>query len=337
MNKRYRIALLLIILILGGLFLFFYKVRDIDFSSDFYTRFFMRNLTWQTDFRTSVPYKKGDIVEYTWIFSGNSPRNIAFDIFPLKNFLDIERIEFDDREIQEKDLGNIHIRDSSLLKITGKAKNTSTDNAVIQPKITTTEETDREDKSIEEKEKLVSIPQTEPTDITLDITGYNSNINNLVTLRGKNLDSIEFVNIGEKRIRPVYSSGALFVQIDRDTFQSGEYFVFFTLKNGKILTSEHRLSFEYSSSAINIANITPKTIQNNEDRFVVIQGNGFDKIVSIQLSNNLVLKNAEFNIINNQVAGVKIPKGLPSGEYYFNIMDTVTIYELKNMKFTITN
>ncbi len=59
--------------------------------------------------------------------------------------------------------------------------------------------------------------------------------------------------------------------------------------------------------------------------------------MSIQLSNNLILKNAEFNIINKQVAGVKIPKGLPAGEYYFNIMDTATIYEIKNMKFTITN
>lgn len=109
----------------------------------------------------------------------------------------------------------------------------------------------------------------------------------------------------------MYSSGILFVRLDRDTFTSGEYFVFFTLKNGKILTSEYRLSFEHSNSAINIANITPGAVPNDEDRFIVIQGNGFNKIVSIQLSNNLILKNAEFDIINDRVAGVKIPKGLP--------------------------
>ena len=177
----------------------------------------------------------------------------------------------------------------------------------------------------------------EPAYITINETKYNSNINNLLSFRGENMDSIEFVNIGEKRIRPVYSTGTLFVQVDRDTFSTGEYFVFFTLKNGRILTSEIRLSFEHSATPINIANITPSTIRNDEDTFVVIQGNGFDKIVSVQLSNNLILKNAEFNIINDRVAGIKIPKNLPPGEYYFNIMDTVTIYELKNMKFTITN
>lgn len=182
----------------------------------------------------------------------------------------------------------------------------------------------------------IQIPGTDPTDITIAATHYNSNINNLVTIRGNNLDTIEFMNIGEKRIRPIYSTGTLFVRIDRDTFASGEYFVFFTLKNGKILTSEYRLSFEHADSAINIANITPRLVRNNEDRFVVIQGNGFDKIISIQLSNNLILKNAEFQIINKQVAGVKIPKDLPPGEYYFNIMDTTAIYDLKNMRFTIT-
>lgn len=335
MSKQYRILLLILILMLWGLFLFFYKVRDFDFGSHFETKFFMRNLTWQTDFRTSVPYKKGDNIEYTLVLSWDSPRNIAVDLSSIKNSIDIERIELDDTEIQEKDLISIHTKDSSLLKITGKAKNTSTTDLVIPPKVTITREIVKKE---EIKEKIpTQVTLLEPTDIVINQINYNSNINNLVALHGKDLDSIEFVNIWEKRIRPVYSSGTLFIQIDHDAFSTGEYFVFFTLKNGKILTSEYRLSFEYSPSAINISNISPQSIQNNEDRFIVIQWNGFDKIVSIQLSNNLILKNAEFNIINKQVAGVKIPKGLPIWEYYFNIMDTSSIYELKNMRFTITN
>ncbi|EKD29799.1 MAG: hypothetical protein ACD_78C00268G0002 [uncultured bacterium (gcode 4)] len=109
------------------------------------------------------------------------------------------------------------------------------------------------------------------------------------------------------------------------------------LKSGRILTRNEKITFEHSNARINIANITPRTIKNDAERFVVIQGNGFDKIVSIQLSNNLILKNAEFNIINAHVAGVRIPKELPPGEYYFNIMDTQSIYELRTMRFTITN
>lgn len=295
----------------------------------------MRNLSWQTDFRASVPYKKGDDIEYTWIFSGDSPRTIAFDLSAIKNAIDIERIELDDTEVQEKDLQNIHTKDSSLLKITGKAKNTSTSDAVVQPKIVIQEE--KAEKEEPKKEEVPQNPQTEPSGITIAEMKYNSNINNLITLQGKNLDSIEFVNIGEKSIRPVYASGTLFVQVDRDTFATGEYLVFFALRNGKILTSDYHLTFEHSSSPINIANITPRTIRNDRERFVVVQGNGFDKIMSIQLSNNLILKNAEFKIIGKQVAGIKIPKDLPPGEYYFNIMDTGSIYELKNMKFTVTN
>lgn len=235
---------------------------------------------------------------------------MAIDISSLKNFLDIEHIRLDDIEIQEKDLTDIHVTGTSLLKITGKAKNTSNADAIVQPKITTIPQEAIKNQEPKEQEPLKNL-QIEPTGMSMDTTKYNSNINNLITVHGKNLDSIEFVNIGEKRIRPVYSNGTLFIQADHDTFASGEYFVFFTLKNGKMLTSDYHLLFEHSNSAINIANITPRMIHNDEDRFVVIQGNGFDKIVSIQLSNNLILKNAEFQIINKQVAGVKIPKDLP--------------------------
>ena len=295
----------------------------------------MRNASWQTDFRHRVPYKKGDNLEYVLVFSGNFPRGIAINVSTIKNFLDIERMEWDEKEILEKDLSNLRTENSSLLKIIGKAKNTSTESGIPKPEVTVKEEIATEEKP--EIEKSVQIPQAEPIGSTVDATRYNSNINNLIVFRGENIESVEFVNIGEKRIRPAYASGTLFVQVDKDTFTTGGYFVFFTLKNGRIFPSDHRIFFEHSSSAINIANITPKTLRNSEESFIVIQGNGFDKIVSVQLSNNLILKNAEFKIINNRVAGVKIPKGLPPGEYYFNIMDTATIHELKNMRFTITN
>ena len=338
MNKHYRIILLILLLVIWGVFLVFYKIRDLDFSSGFVTKFFVRNLTWQTDFRESVPYKKGDEIEYSWIFTSDSWKDIDLDISTIKNTIDIEHILLDDKEIREADLKNLQTKDSSLLKITGKAKKTDNNNAapVVPIKLLETTKEAIKNETIK-TEDIVSPPETESQNIAITQTKYNSNINNLLTFRGQELGNVKFVNIGEKRIRPVYSSGSLYVQVEKDTFTTGDYFVFLTLKTGKILTPNIHLSFEYSSSPINIANITPKTIQNSEERFVVIQGNGFDKIVSIQLSNNLILKNAEFKIINNQVAWVKIPKDLPVGEYYFNIMDTHSIYELKNMSFSITH
>lgn len=297
----------------------------------------MRNISWQTDFRRNVPYKQGDEMEFSWLFSGDAPRNIALDIAHIKDSLDIEHIFLDDTEIQESDLGRIHVQDASLLKITGKARKQSTEDNFQEPKIVVTPDTNT-GKTTPIVAPIAATPLLqEPSNIEATETKYNSNINNLITFRGQSTESIEFVNIGEKRIQAVHASGALFVQVDRDTFSSGEYFVFFTLKNGKIITPDIRISFEHSDSLINIANITPKSLVNDADRFLVIQGNGFKKIISIQLNNNLILRNAEFQVISDQVAGVKIPKDLPPGEYYFNIMDTSSIYELKNMRFTITH
>ncbi len=101
----------------------------------------MRNLSWQTDFRASVPYKQGDDMEFSWLLSGDTPRSIAFDIESIKNSLDIEHIFLDDREIRESDLRSIRVQDTSLLKVIGKARKQSTEDARIEPKIISTPET----------------------------------------------------------------------------------------------------------------------------------------------------------------------------------------------------
>jgi len=168
-------------------------------------------------------------------------------------------------------------------------------------------------------------------------THYNSNIANLLTITGSGYENIEYINIGGASIRTIFSSGNVFIPIEKNLFSSGEYFLFFGLKNGQVIASNQKITFIHSEALINIANISPNILQNSEERYIVIQWNGFNKIISIQLSNNLILRNAEFKIINDQVAGVRIPKDLLPGTYYFNIMDTNSIYELKDMIFTIIN
>jgi hypothetical protein len=213
----------------------------------------------------------------------------------------LEKIELDDKKIQESELPNIHLLNPGILKITLKAKNTHTNEGAVRAKINIKKDTLQEKTKIEKLE-IDIMEKVEPLHPAIKNTHYNSNINNLLSFEGKGLKNIAFVGIGEKSLRPVYSSGNLFVQIDHDMFASGEYFVFFTLKNGKIITSEIKLTFNHSDFTINIANITPSVIRNINDNFLVIQGNGFDKIISVQLSNNLILKNAEFQVINDQVA-----------------------------------
>lgn len=129
-----------------------------------------------------------------------------------------------------------------------------------------------------------------------------------MTLAGKNLDAIDRVVVGEVSFQGSFQSGKFFYIIPKNTFGNGEYFVGLYLKNGQLVPTNIKLSFTYNSHPINIAAITPNIIKNDQDRFVVVQGNGFKKMISIQLSNNLIFKNALFTIVNDQVVSIKIPK-----------------------------
>ena len=111
----------------------------------------------------------------------------------------------------------------------------------------------------------------EPTHIILGTVNFNSNIANLLPITGDNLKSIAFVNIGGTGFKPVLGSGSLFVTIPRDTFATGDYFVLLQLTDGKIVSLNEKISFTHSDSRINIANITPGVIRNDQERFVVIQ------------------------------------------------------------------
>lgn len=104
------------------MFLWLFRISDIDTDETLKTSFLMRNLTWQTDFVKSIPYKKGDVLEYSAIFSTETDRTIGVSIEGLMKILDIERIEFNDRSIARSELNQLTIKESGILKVTGKAK-----------------------------------------------------------------------------------------------------------------------------------------------------------------------------------------------------------------------
>lgn len=164
----------------------------------------MRNLTWQTDFQKNIPFKKGDMIEYTEIYSSDTPRDLALDISSLKKLLDITQIELDGQIISEDTISNLHLKDTSSLKIIGKAKTTNTNDIDNIPTITTT--TLRTLKEEETIPNIENIPDTEPQNITLQEIQYNSNINNLISITGTNLARISLVNIGGVGFKPITGS-----------------------------------------------------------------------------------------------------------------------------------
>lgn len=85
-----------------------------------------------------------------------------------------------------------------------------------------------------------------------------------------------------------------------------------------------------------VSYVTPASVPNSRESYVTLQGRGFSKVVSIQLSNSLVIKNASFRAVDDAVAIVKIPAGIPPGEYAMNVMDVKGISSPRNAVIRIT-
>ena len=176
------------------------------------------------------------------------------------------------------------------------------------------------------------------SNIIINQNKFNSNISNLLEISWNNLELIKYVKIGEVKLNWVLRDWKYLVWIEKWVIKNNlEYNIILWLIDNIDLKTDIKISFIYSDSKINIANITPDKISNKEDTFLVLQWNWFKKIIQIQLSNNVIIKNTSFKVINDNVATIKINKWLETWEYFFNIMHTEGISELKSLKFEIIN
>lgn len=107
--------------------------------------------------------------------------------------------------------------------------------------------------------------------VNIGQTRFYSHMNNVLILSGQNLSSIDKVIIGEKSFSGISKDGKYYIQIDKNTFDSGDYFVGLYLKNGELVPLEQKLSFIFDASPINIIAITPSKISAKNDTYIVIQ------------------------------------------------------------------
>ncbi|EKE29756.1 MAG: hypothetical protein ACD_2C00105G0003 [uncultured bacterium (gcode 4)] len=309
---------------------FFYGRNDLwRITSDTY----MKNLSWETWMKRDVPYKKWDDLEFLWIYRWWDFL-AHIDIQDILKSMDISSISWNWTRISQGDLWSIMISSDTpgILKIEGKAKKWNDwwrlkADAQIISKIT---------KPTQEKEKDMVNPKIGiAKNISLKASSFHSNLNNLVEINWENLNSISFVMIWEKAFKPIYDTWKLFVKIDKNTFQNWDYFVLLQSADWKIIAANSRIHFDYSSWKMNIWNITPNVLDNNSEKYVIIQWNWFNKLISLQLSNNIILKNTQYQAINDNVLAVKIPKEINPGTYHFNLMDVSWIYEDSTKTLTI--
>lgn len=299
---------------------------------------FIKNTSTQTAYEKNTFYKKWDLLDFISFINFGNNKRIWLDLSWIKNNLDINDIYINDNKVDESKIDSLYLSWMTIVKVIWKAKTNNLDWNINQNNLIKVNILEEQNNEEETKEIVAPIKQwKEPSNIKLLNANFSSNINNLLQIKWKNLEEIGFVNIWWFSIKPQFDSWILLVSLDKDIFASWEYFLFFQLKNWTIIPTENKITFTHDQQRINIANLTPSIIRNNEDRFIVIQWNGFNKIISVQLNNNVILKNTSYNVINDNVAAIKIPRWLAEWTYYFNIMDIDKIYELKNNTFNITN
>lgn len=287
----------------------------------------IKNNSWNTPFLDTLPYKKNEELQLNIIFPWESKNKITLDLDKINKKINIKKIFIDEKEINKD---NIVIENWESIKIIWEA---------IWDGILKKEDLIDIIKNIEniKEEKKEEQKITWNIDIKFDKKVLNSNINNLIEITWSGKEFIKYVNIWEISLTPIHVNNKTFLTISKNTFNSWEYFTIVQLQNNELITLNEKIIFHYEQSKVNIANITPNYIKNDIDRNIVLQWNGFSKIISLQLNNNTILKNTSFQIINDNVITVLIPKDLDVWNYYFNIMTVDWINELKNNIFTINN
>ena len=178
---------------------------------------------------------------------------------------------------------------------------------------------------IEKEIELLENPDI--LDINISGLNYSSNNNNIIKINWGNFNDIEYVNIWEYKFKPQLIDWFLYILIEENNYLDWKYNINFILKNWDTLKYDKQINFSLSKSSLLVTDITPKLLRNDINRNIVLQWKWFSKIISIQLSNNIVLKDTSFKIINDKVMSILIPKDLNPWSYNLNILYTDWIYK----------
>lgn len=167
-----------------------------------------------------------------------------------------------------------------------------------------------------------STNQSSDNNIKISKTKFSSNINNIIKISWNNIEDIIEVKIWNYIYYPSIIEWLLYILVEQNTKLNWEYEVLLVFKDNSVQKLYTKLFFSYNSESLIVSDITPSKIKNDIDRNIILQWKWFSKVISIQLSNNIVLKDTYFNIINDNVLNIKIPKGLDKWIYGINIMNT---------------
>ena len=299
---------------------------------------FIENKTWESGLQKDIPFVKWDEIDYVYIMKPQKNKEVTIELNKIKEKIDISQITIN---WEKKDLNwdkiKLSLEEALSIKISWEANHNKVWKENIEENLKVTFNEIEEDNQAEEIEEPTEKQNTSPTNIKLEKYSFNWNLNNLLIISWENIDTIQTITIWDYSFSPLFKDWKAFININAWTFSWWSYFVIIKTKSWNLVTLNKKVSFEFMTSDVAIWNITPREINNNKSNYLVLQWQGFDKIISVQLSNNVIIKKTEFEIINDKVATIKIPKGINSWNYHFNIMTTSWISELRSQKFKINH
>lgn len=336
MKYTFILSFFILSIIMGGTWVFYqtHHSQDTHPIKDSY----IKNSKWGTQLQTNMPYSIGNSLEFYYILDPNTSEGRAkVNLEKLSEKIDITNIEFWEKQIDVDTNINFNLKKNTPLKISWVAKvnNNSNDSD-------TSDLLDIEIIPNTIAEEIAISPEaTEtlkiPTNIWISETIFQSNLNNLLEISGDNIENILYVTIGWNSFVPTFKNGKMYVFIEKAIFQTGNYFILLQTKNNKIITLEKNISFFYVDADVSVTHITPNIVSNRKNSWIVLQGDWFNKIISIQLNNNLILKDTAFEVISNWVLQLQIPKSLAPGRYNINVLTTQDIINIDTIFFTVTS
>jgi len=238
----------------------------------------------------------------------NNNSELILETKEIEKKLDISEIIIDWEIVVPENISNVKITEETSIIISWEPKKSDIS-------------------SIDKEEDKIEANNDNIDNISIEKLNYSSNVSNIIKITWNNLDQIEYVIIWDMSFKPEYNTDYLYVLVEKNNILNWEQIVFFQRLNWKIETYPEKINFTFTDSNIVVVNITPRIIKNDINRNIILQWKWFSKVISIWLSNNIILKDTSFNIITDEVMSVVIPKGLGIWKYKLNIMNVEWIYK----------
>lgn len=311
-----------------SIFLWFLYYSNFDNSNNLQKNIYIKNSSWNTDFLNEVSSKKNDKIELLFILKQKKSSIWKIDYSQIEKNIEIENIFIDEKEVNKNQ--EVTLNKDSSIKIIWKSKQ---NNILKNDELNI----DIENKQNIEIDEDNTIKQVENKNIILKINTKNIEVfkDNLIALDWENLDFIENIIIWNNSFNTIKIWEKYFLAIEKNILDSWKQSIKILDKNQKKIDYKNDINFVKNDNSIKIFDITPKELNKDKKSNIVLQWSWFSKIISIQINNNTILEQSNFEIISDNLAIVKLPKDLEIWDYYLNIMWTDKIYEIKNIFFTI--